>query len=477
MAAVCEHLQAVTDGRIKRLLITIPPGHAKSMLVSVLWPAWTWARRPAWRALFGSYALDLALRDAVKARTLIEGPWYTERFRKGLDGRPAFELADDQNAKGYYRNSLFGERLSVSVGSKATGFRGDGQVIDDPLNAMDAHSDVAREEARRWFFETMSSRLNDMASGFKVVIAQRLHEQDVPGHILAQASSDGEYWDHLDLPSEYDPEARCRCPCCAKGETSIGWKDPRTKKGELLFPVMFPPKVIAQAKVDLGSYGYAAQHAQKPYPAEGGMLKAVWFSRVWREPGQAEFALGEHEPGLEVRTIQPRVGKFEAHAIITDAAFKKTSDSDFVAIGVIGKKGPDIYLLDLVWERLGFNDTIKAILELRRKWPRVTATCIEDKANGSAIIETLKEKIPGVIAIEPLGGKEARIAAAAPFIEAGNLWLPLHHSKRRALVGEATAFPKGAHDDGIDMLAHAILKYGGLKSALLKGLVRWGPVG
>lgn len=511
--AICEHLQAVSDGRITRLLINVPPGYAKSLMTSVIWPAWEWARNPGWRSLFASYAGDLSIRDAVRCRTLIESPWYQTHFtriprkligkhlarvrpdmlealRREVQGAARAELlarlerdepevfrwrlASDQNVKSYFANTARGEHLSLSVGGKATGFRGDAQIVDDPMNAEDAHRAAEREKSRRWFFESMSSRLNDLATGARVVIAQRLHDDDVPGHILRKAKAGGEYWDHLCLASEYDPKARCDCPCCARGHTSIGWRDPRTKAGDLLFPAKFGAEVLRKAKIDLGSTAYAAQHEQRPLPASGGMLKAPWFAHVWREPGEPEHPQGTFEQ-LEVRTINPRRDKFDALAIVTDATFKKTSDSDLVAIGVLGRKTPDLYLLDLVWERLTFLETLRAILELRKKWPRVTQVCIEDKANGPAIINTLKQKVPGVIAIEPLGGKEARIAAAAPFIEAGNLWLPMHYAKRREFVAEAAAFPKAAHDDGIDMIAHAVLRFGWISGASkLAALVKWG---
>jgi len=510
--AICDHLQAVSEGRIRRLLINVPPGHAKSMFVSVLFPAWQWARNPGWRALFASYAQELSNRDAVKCRAVIESAWYQRHFTEipqrflGLhlsrvrpdllellrrevkgeargrllaDLRQVFpdlfrwKLASDQNVKSYFANTFRGEHLSLSVTGKTTGFRGDAQVIDDPMNAEDVHSPGERERARRWFFESMSSRLNDMATGVKIMIAQRLHEDDVPGHVLRKAAEGGERWEHLCLPSEYDPENRCKCPSCSDGHTSIGWKDPRKRPGDLLFEAKFSRKVLAAAKIDQGSTAYAAQHEQRPVPASGGMIQAAWLRRVWRSHGEPETVSGPHEV-LDIRTINPRLQKWDTCAIVTDAAFKKTSDSDFVAIGVFGRKAPDLYLLDLVWRRMGFLETLQTIEDLRKRWPRVRQTCIEDKANGPAIIEILKKQVPGVIAIEPLGGKEARVAAATPFLEAGNLWLPMHHHQRRELVAQAAAFPRGAHDDGIDMLAHAILRYGWTSKVVnLANLVRW----
>jgi hypothetical protein len=264
--AIAEHLQAVSEGRIKNLLINVPPGHGKSLIVSVLWPAWQWIRTEAgaqWRSLFASYDFGLATRDSVRCRALLESEWYRETFR------PAWSLSSEQNEKGYFANTKSGFRISLSVSGRGTGFRGDAIIVDDPLNASDQYSQSARSAALFWFDNVMSSRLNDMESGSRVVIMQRLHELDLSGHVLAQGT-----YEHLCLPSEFEPERR--------SVTSIGWRDPRSEPGEILFPELYPRTVLDQAKKDLGAAGYAGQHQQRPSPAEGGVLQRHWCATINR---------------------------------------------------------------------------------------------------------------------------------------------------------------------------------------------------
>jgi predicted phage terminase large subunit-like protein len=456
--AIAEHLQALYERQIKRLIINVPPGTAKSMLCGVLWPAWVWSKNPAWQLLGASYEVQLATRDAVKARELMRGEWYTRWFRgpKSPFEGPAWEFADDQDLKQFYRNSEFGLRQSLGVGGKGTGYRGHALLIDDPISVKDANSKIARDTCIRWKDETMSSRFNDKENATELLIMQRTHEEDLSGHLLKKGG-----WEHLCLPAEFEVVGKCRTKTWKGAEF---WKDPRETEGELLFPKLFPASVLATLKKDLGSYAYAGQYQQRPAPAEGGILKRNWFRRRWLLPGQ------EPIEGMECRTVPL---KFDLTVIFGDLAFKDTKDSDRVAIGVFGIKGPDVYLIQLVWDRLSFSATIAALLDLRSKWPGVSGIYIEDKANGPAIIDTLKNKIPGLIPIEPDGGKEARVHAAAPFIEAGNFWLPLFSPKNDDFIAEATSFPKAPHDDAIDMVAYALLRFCGRNnSSLLEALAR-----
>lgn len=429
MDAVCTHLQAVAEGRIKRLLIAIPPGHAKSLLVSVLFPAWVWTRKPTHSFIAASYALSLSMRDAVRSRELLTSDWYTATFR------PQWTLKEDQNLKSAYANTLGGARLSLSVGGAATGFRTDTLIIDDPLKAEDAYSELKREEARRWKAETMSTRFNDLSTATEIVIMQRLHEDDLAGHLIASGE-----WEVLSLPTEFDPAKRTA--------TSV-WTDPRKEDGELLFPQKFPRVVVDGLKRTLGSYAYSAQHLQSPSPAQGGMLRRVWFSKRW------STELGASPMGL---SVVPLPVKLTEWTIAVDCSFKGSEGSDRVAIGVFAKGGQDVYALDMAWRNMGFQETCQAILDMKAKWPNVRTVLIEDKANGSAVIEVLKQRIAGIIPVQPEGGKEVRIAAITPYLEAGNLVLPLSAQWVADFVEEAVSFPKGKHDDAIDMTAYALVR-------------------
>lgn len=166
--------------------------------------------------------------------------------------------------------------MAFGVGGKGTGFRGDCLVVDDPLNAKKQHSEAALEEVIFWFDQVMSSRLNDPSTGAIVIVMQRLSERDLAAHVLARAG-----YEHLNLPTEFEPERQTI--------TSIG-RDRRVEEGELLFPALFPTAVIAEAKTILGAQGYAAQHQQRPAPAEGGIFKRHWW-RFWQQfgPGSRSF--------------------------------------------------------------------------------------------------------------------------------------------------------------------------------------------
>ena len=435
--AIADHLQAISEGQIKNLLINVPPGHGKSLIVSVLWPAWQWIRSiegACWRGLFASYDSGLATRDSVRCRSLIESPWYRETFR------PPWKLSGDQNEKGYFENTRSGFRISLSVGGRGTGFRGDAVIVDDPLNATDQYSESVRRESILWWGQSMSSRLNDMEKGNKIVIMQRLHEMDLSGHVLEQGN-----YEHLYLPSEFEPGRR--------SATSIGWCDPRTEAGEILFPALYPQTVLDQAKKDLGSAGYAGQHQQRPSPAEGGMLQPRWWR--FHKPrglvlGPVKLRLPDGSEG-EIYAID-LPDKFDAVIQSWDCTFKDRSTSDYVVGQVLARKGADRYLLHQVRDRMDMPRTAQAIRTMSAAYPDCGAKLVEDKANGPAVIQFLEKEITGLIGINPEGGKHSRASAVSPQLEAGNWYLP-HPGIAPWVSGfieECAAFPNGAHDDQVD---------------------------
>jgi hypothetical protein len=188
--AIIEHLEAVTRGQIRNLLINVPPRHMKSLLVSVFWPAWEWIRFPERRWLYSSYAASLSTRDSVKCRRLIESPWYQRLFGS------IFTLTSDQNTKGRFDNNRSGYRLSTSVGGAVTGEGGDRIVCDDPHNVQEADSDSVRKGTLDWWDMVMSTRMNDPKTSSKVLVMQRCHQQDLSGHLLEQGGIE-----HLCLPA------------------------------------------------------------------------------------------------------------------------------------------------------------------------------------------------------------------------------------------------------------------------------------
>src|SRR5580704_19108782 len=244
--AIIEHLEAVSSGQIRNLLINVPPRHMKSLLVSVLWPAWEWILHPERRWLYSSYAASLSIRDSVKCRTLIESPWYRSRWGH------IFSLTSDQNAKTRFDNNRSGYRLSTSVGGSVTGEGGDRIVCDDPHNVQEVASDTVRKSAIDWWDVAMSTRVNDPKTSAMVIVMQRCHQRDLSGHLLEKGN-----FEHLCLPAEYEGPGRT---------TSIGYFDPRTELGELLWPERFGHKEIEELKINLGSYASAGQLQQRPSP-------------------------------------------------------------------------------------------------------------------------------------------------------------------------------------------------------------------
>ena len=430
--AICSHLQAVTDGRIPNLIINVPPRHAKSLLTAVFWPAWVWIDHPESRWLFSSYREDLATRDSVKCRRLIESPWYQQRWGD------RYQMVEDQNQKHRFENNRTGYRVVVPM-SGGTGEGGDYVVVDDPHSVEQAESDTARIAAIDWWNGTMSTRLNDHSNGHKIVIQQRLHELDLTGDLLMRGG-----YEHLCLPAEFEPDRRCR--------TSI-WTDPRTTPGELLCPRRFDKAALEGLKATLGSRRYAGQFQQQPAPAEGAMLKRHWWN-YWQPRGANLPPVPVKLPNgtTEVRKPVDLPDQFQQEIQSWDMSFKGTNDADFVVGQVHAARGADRFLLYQVRGRMDFPQTLLAVRQLSALHLKALLKLVEDTANGPAVIQSLQHEIGGLIPVKPDGGKVSRATAASPLLESGNWYLP--HPKLfpwvDEFINECAAFPGGAHDDQVD---------------------------
>ena len=260
---ICEHLEAVTRGEIKRLLINIPPRHCKSTIVSVMWPAWTWVQTGAWptagpdvQFLFSSYAQSLSIDHSVKCRRVIESDVYQKWWSK------QFKMTSDVNTKSRFENDKHGYRIATSVGGALTGQGGLILVIDDPHNVQEAESQPIRDSTITWWAESMSTRHNDPVNGAVVMIMQRVHHRDLSGYILDRDTE----WTHLCLPAKYEPDHPHVWPA-----------DRRTQDGELLWPGQFPQAAIDEIESELGSHAAAGQLQQRPSPRSGGMFQSDWW--------------------------------------------------------------------------------------------------------------------------------------------------------------------------------------------------------
>ncbi|MGI4803040.1 MAG: hypothetical protein ACRYG8_55205, partial [Janthinobacterium lividum] len=287
--AICDHLEAVSSGDVKRLIIAVPPRSMKSVSTAVMWPAWDWVANPQRRLLFSSYAHNLSKRDSARCRRVIMSPWYQDRWGD------RFKLTSDQNAKHRFENDKTGYRLATSVGGQLTGEGADFVVVDDPINASDAESVTKRESTLTWWNESMSTRLNDPQNGAFVIIQQRLHEHDVVGDVIKRhglVQDDGDYV-YLCLPAEYEPDHPHRW-----------FRDPRKEAGELLWLSHVPRKVVDSLKTALGPYAAAGQLQQRPSPREGGLFKRSWFKIEKVIPLDVVWARGWDLAATAAQTIK-----------------------------------------------------------------------------------------------------------------------------------------------------------------------------
>lgn len=426
--ALCLHLQAVFTREITRLLIGIAPGHAKSSFVSVLFPVWCWLNDPYSRWLCASHSLDLAIRDNGNRRRLIESEWFQQRYGH------LFQLAHDQNMKSFYQNDKKGYQMAVGVRGSGTGKRGTHLLIDDPHNAMEGEAE--RKAVIEWFGKTWLSRINDQTSGPMIVVGQRLHASDLSGHLLELGG-----WEHLCLPSEFEPARRAF--------TKIGWTDPRTQEGELLWPEKFPHAVLDTLKAGLGSMNYAAQYQQQPVPAGGGQFRREWF----RSFSETEEAYVLETPAGKRSVLKSECWQFGTVDLAISS--KQTADYTVFALWAVTPER-DLLLIDLIRARISNPEQLKQLRLLRMHYSSAYFKIEKVGYQLALIQQALAEGIP-CREYNPAGrgDKVARASSAAIWFENGKIYFRANASYRHDLETELLQFPKAAHDDFVDVCAMA----------------------
>ena len=417
--AICEHEEAVLDGHIKNLLITICPRFSKSICTSIAFPTYAWIKIPTMRFLYGSYALDLSLEHAVTSRRVIESSWYQSRW--------PLQIVGDQNVKSYYENHQRGYRISTSVGGGATGRGGDILVADDPHNLKNIESKEVRESDKRWFFKIWSTRLNNPRTGRKIVIMQRGHEEDLAATLIES----GDYV-HLNLPTEYVPTTWV-------GPT--GWSDPRVNEGDLLCPERLGVEENVQIKKELGPIDYSSQHQQNPLPETGGMFERTWFEIVDEVP----------------RDLQAR-------ARFWDAAGTE-GGGDYTAGALLGiSRSRIVYILDIQRGQLA-SSQVDALMLQTAKLDGTDVVIREEQETGSAgkaIIAAHKKMLLGFdfIGKPATGEKTSRWKPLASYARPaqneiyGNVKI-LKAEWTKDLLDELVAGKRAKHDDQIDAVAGA----------------------
>jgi predicted phage terminase large subunit-like protein len=422
---LCEYLEAVTAGEIRRLVINIPPRYGKSLLVSVFWPCWEWVRQPSTRWIFASYAEALAEQHAVQRRRVLLSPWYQTHWGAHV------RLARDHRTKLEVHNTQRGTMVATSVGGSITGKGGNRIVIDDPHNPTEVESDTRRQHALDYFTQTLSTRLDDKARDAIVLVMQRLHTRDLSGRCLELG------FQHVCLPALAPTQTTIRFP--RSGRTIVREADAP------LWPAREDVAQLAHQREVLGSLGFAGQYQQEPVPAGGGMFPRTWWRFYDALP-----------PGAAGNLLQS-----------WDLAFKNSDGSDYVVGLVAAQRGAEVFLIDRYKAKVSFTETCRAIAMMQARYPDTHAVLVEDAANGPAVVDALHAQIPGLLLVTPEGGKQARAAAVQPQIEAGQVFLPQPRwpdgtvRPDRAWVddfmGTCALFPKDAHDDDVDALTQLLV--------------------
>jgi predicted phage terminase large subunit-like protein len=407
---ISDALERIERGDLKRLMIFMPPRHGKSQTVSETFPSWYIGRNPKKRVIAVSYGDTLSRQFGRKNRAKLQ------EF-----GELIFEveLAHDNNQTNNFSiRGNTGGALFTGIGGSVTGMGANLLIIDDPIkNRLEANSKTYRDRVWDEYQNSLLTRLT--SDGAVIIINTRWHEDDLCGRILEQEADD---WEIISLPAEAEDE------------------DPLDRApGAPLWPEFgFDREWIEKTKKSVGSQTWNALFQQRPSAQEGNIIKRAWFQFYETAPA-----------------------KYDEQVISVDATFKDKDDSDFCVLQVWQKSGADKYLLDQVRARMGFTQTVQSIRTLAGKYPKAHAKLIEDKANGSAIIDFLKHEISGLIPIEPAGGKMARAYAVQPQIEAGNVYLP---NPRNApwvhdFIEECASFPQGANDDQVDCMTQALNRF------------------
>ncbi len=421
---ICDVLQRVADGEQLSILIEMPPRHGKSMTVTESFPSFYLGKNPDKRVIAAAYSDGLATKFGRLNRN---------KFNEFSHELFNVQLSESNAAtKDWGIQDRRGGMISTGIGGSITGQGADLMIIDDPIkNMKEAMSQTIRDSIWDEWEATLSTRLHDGAS--LIVIMTRWHEDDLIGRLLARS------------PRKW---IRLRLPAIAEDENDLLGR----KIGEPLCRELgYDENWANDKKAEVGSRTWNALFQQRPSPAGGSIFKRAWIKYYVRTKEQKqEWGLSD-----EVLVLPTN---FDKMAQSWDCTFKGTDTSDFVAGGVWGRKKAQYFLLDVDHKRMGFAETMKAIRAMSDKWSNARSKYIEDKANGSAIIEMLKDEISGIVPVDPNGGKEARANAVSPLFEAGNVYLP--HPNMcpwvEDLVEELVSFPNAAHDDLVDMTTQAL---------------------
>jgi predicted phage terminase large subunit-like protein len=410
--AIVHRLMLVYSGQNRRLVINQPPRSLKSICVSIAYVAWLLGHDPSRRVIVVSYSQDFAAELHRQFRVVVNSDWYqglfpTTRWSK----ETGLELV----------TTMGGGRYATSIGGTLTGRGADLIVVDDPLNASEVQSEPARKRVIDWYVGSLVSRLNDKETGTIVAVMQRLHEEDLAGHLLQM-----EGWDHLVLAAIAVEEHTIPL---GHGKMQI------RKAGDLIHPERENRETLERIRAEIGSLQFSAQYQQQPVPVEGNLIRRSWFPLYDRLP----------QPGPGVRVVQS-----------WDVATMVGPQNNYSVCTTWIVVNNDFYLAHVFRARLPYPELRRKVIELAA---RHQANCIliEDAGPGMSLLQDLYMGMPtGMtrpIGVRPEGSKQDRVASQSAKMEAGHVHLPKDALWLYDFLNELLGFPNARHDDQVDSVS------------------------
>ena len=417
LQAIAAALTDVINGKNHRLIITVPPRSLKSICASVALPAFVLGQDPTRNLICVSYSEVLSRKHGNDCRALMHSPMYRRIF-------PRTRISPSKDTETEIKTTAGGSRLTTSVGGTLTGRGGNMLIIDDPLKPQDAQSESTRESVKQWYSNTLLSRLDHKSEGSIIVVMQRLHPDDLVGHLLEQGG-----WQHLNLPAIAETDCSI-----ALGNNRYHFR----RIGDLLHPERENEAALHELKTAMGSMEFSAQYQQAPVPLGGNLIKWSWFKFYNAPPS-------------------PRAG--DTIIVSWDTAMSSNQLADFSACVVLLVRGETVYVLDIIRARLEYPDLKRAVILHHRRWRQAGVAynlLIENKGSGLSLVQDLYRENIHAIGVDPDGDKIMRMAAQTAPIEAGAVHLPLNAPWLDEFKKEVLSFPKGRHDDQIDALSQGL---------------------
>ena len=433
LEAMAYALTRVLQGEIRRLIITVPPRSLKSICASVAFPAFALGHNPRLRFICASYAENLALAHSRSCRDVMRSRLYQRLF-------PNTQIVLGRDNQIEFSTARGGYRMSTSVGGTLTGRGGNFVIIDDPMKAQDAFSELARKNVTEWYSHTLLSRLDNKAEDSIVLVMQRLHVDDLAGHLLEQGG-----WVHLNLPA------------IAESEQDIPIAPRRMhhrKLGDLLHADREPQSVLDEAKYEMGSMAFAAQYQQEPVTEDGNLVKWSWFCFYDETPQRI---------------------RGDKIIVSWDTALSEKELASYSVGIVVQVRGETVYVLDVVRERLEYPELRRKVIALHRLWRNACdgySLLIENKGSGMGLIQDLEREHIHAIAINPDRDKIMRMNNRTGQIEAGSVFLPRRAPWLDDFRRELCAFPGGRYNDQVDAFSQALDRAFEPRRQITIGIVR-----